>query len=78
MTAAVGASPVPAGVPETPFGFSVVTERKGGGKHHAIYFDKLTYTVAAKKGEATRAPDRSSRTPPQQTAELLRKLGAVE
>jgi hypothetical protein len=26
--------------------FGLLTERKGGGKHHAIYFDKLTYTVA--------------------------------
>ena len=30
MTAAVGASIVPAGRLETPFGFSVATERKGG------------------------------------------------
>jgi ankyrin repeat protein len=34
--------------------------------------------VAAKKGEAVRAPDRVSRTAPQSTAELLRQLGAVE
>ena len=34
--------------------------------------------VAAKKGEAVRAPDRSSRTAQQSTAELLRKLGAVD
>jgi hypothetical protein len=26
--------------------FGLLTERKGGGKLHAIYFDKLTYTVA--------------------------------
>jgi hypothetical protein len=26
--------------------FGLLTERKGGGKNHAIYFDKLTYTVA--------------------------------
>jgi hypothetical protein len=26
--------------------FGLLTERKGGGKHHAVYFDKLTYTVA--------------------------------
>ena len=26
--------------------FGLVTMRKGGGKPHAIYFDKLTYTVA--------------------------------
>jgi hypothetical protein len=25
--------------------FGLLTERKGGGKHHAVYFDKLTYTV---------------------------------
>jgi hypothetical protein len=26
--------------------FGLLTMRKGGGKPHAIYFDKLTYTVA--------------------------------
>jgi hypothetical protein len=26
--------------------FGLLTERKGGGKLHAVYFDKLTYTVA--------------------------------
>lgn len=26
--------------------FGLLTARKGGGKSHAIYFDKLTYTVA--------------------------------
>ena len=26
--------------------FGLLTERKGGGKHHAVYVDKLTYTVA--------------------------------
>jgi hypothetical protein len=26
--------------------FGLLTERKGGGKLHGIYFDKLTYTVA--------------------------------
>jgi hypothetical protein len=26
--------------------FGLLTFRKGGGKPHAIYFDKLTYTVA--------------------------------
>ena len=25
--------------------FGLLTHRKGGGKPHAIYFDKLTYTV---------------------------------
>jgi hypothetical protein len=26
--------------------FGLLTDRKGGGKPHAIYFDKLTYSVA--------------------------------